>query len=238
MKNIIITGAASGIGKAAYEAINKGLYENIILLDKDEINVGCSKTKTYQADVSNEDEIRAIFKDLESKDILINYALNAAGVPGPNRPFSVTRMSDFKKIMDINFMGTMISMKYELKMMEKVGNGRIINLASVLARCGMTGSSSYAASKGAIVSASKCLAIEYAEKNIQINTLSPGAVDTNFLNLLKERMGGVESLNAIHPVKRVATAREIAPYITFILESDTSFLTGVDIPIDGGYSAQ
>ena len=168
MKNIIITGAASGIGKAAYEAINKDLYQTIILVDKDQISVDCDKTKAYQVDVSSEDEMKAVFKDLESKDILINYALNAAGVPGPNRPFSVTRISDFKKIMDINFMGTMISMKYELKMMEKVGNGRIINLASVLARCGMTGSSSYAASKGAIISASKCLAIEYAEKNLSL----------------------------------------------------------------------
>ena len=237
MNNILISGAASGIGLASYKAITKSLFKNVILLDKDEIQVNENCVLNYQCDITNESEVKAIFDDLNSKGIQVSHAVNAAGIPGPNKPFSATKVADFDKVMDVNFRGTMIMMRQQISMMEKIGNGRIVNIASVLARCGMAGSSSYAASKAAIIALSKTLAIEYAQKNIQINTLSPGAVDTNFLSLLKNRIGE-KNIAEIHPVKRVSSPDEIAQYIKFIIESDTSFLTGVDIPIDGGYSAQ
>jgi NAD(P)-dependent dehydrogenase (short-subunit alcohol dehydrogenase family) len=128
-------------------------------------------------------------------------------------------------------------MREELKVMEANNTGKILNVTSVLASCGMKGSSYYSASKAGIVAMSKSLAIEYAEKNIQINCISPGGVDTNLISDLKRRIG-VDTLKAIHPVKRIATAEEIATYVKFIMENDTSFMTGSELMVDGGYSAQ
>ncbi|AQS38624.1 dehydrogenase of unknown specificity, short-chain alcohol dehydrogenase like [Shewanella psychrophila] len=237
MKSILISGAANGIGKSTYQAINKDIYSNIILVDKEVIGFAEMGVLTYQCDISNEVEVKAVFDDLKAKQINISHAVNAAGIPGPNIPFSATEIGDFDKVMNINFRGTTLMMMNEIDMMNSIGGGRIVNIASVLAQCGLAGSSAYSASKAAIVALSKSLAIEYAERNIQINTLSPGAVDTNFLTLLKRRVGE-ENIAEIHPVKRVSSPDEIAQYIKFIIESDTSFLTGVDIPIDGGYSAR
>lgn len=237
MRNLLITGAANGIGNAVAQSIDQSLFRNIVLVDHSPID-GLEGILTYQVDITSEDQVNKLFLELENKDILITDAVNAAGIPGANRPFALTKISDFENVMNVNFFGNVKMMMQELRMMEMARKGRVINIASVLARCGMTGSSSYAASKGALVALTKSLAIEYAQKNIQLNTLSPGAVDTNFIGLLKKRMGGVDSLADIHPVKRVSTPSEIAQYINFLLEKDTSFLTGVDIPIDGGYSAQ
>lgn len=237
MNNILITGANSGIGEALFESLDLGQYENIIVLDKEKVSIDQKGIYSFKCDVSKKDEVAKIFKKLRSKGILISRAVNAAGVPGPNKPFLRSTIEEMQEVININFNSTMIMMHELLKDMEELGEGKIVNIASVLARCGMAGSSSYSASKAAIVALSRTLAIEYADKNIQINTISPGAVDTNFLNLLKKRIG-TDALSSIHPVKRIATAEEVACYIRFILEKETSFMTGVDIPIDGGYSAQ
>ena len=236
--NILITGAASGIGRATYEALNKDLYDNIVLADINPIEADNNKVIAIKCDISKEADITSLFKEIHSKDIFINMAVNAAGMPGPNKPLNMSSIEEFDRIISVNLRGTFISMKNELEDMAKVGNGKIINIASVLASCGMAGSSYYSASKAGIVALTKSLAIEYAQKNIQINCISPGGVDTNLISDLKKRMGSTAALEQIHPVKRIATADEIATYIKFILENNTSFMTGSEIFVDGGYSAQ
>ena len=236
--NILITGAASGIGRATYEALNKDLYENIVLADINPIEAENNKVIAIKCDISKEDDITSLFKELHTKDIFINMAVNAAGIPGPNKPLNMSSIEEFDRIISVNLRGTFISMKNELEDMTKIGNGKIINIASVLASCGMAGSSYYSASKAGIVALTKSLAIEYAQKNILINCISPGGVDTNLISDLKKRMGSTAALEQIHPVKRIATADEIATYIKFILENNTSFMTGSELFVDGGYSAQ
>jgi len=236
--NILISGAASGIGKATYEALNKELYENIVLTDINPIEIDDNKVTTIKCDISKSDEIQNLFDQLKDKGISVNQAVNAAGIPGPNKPLSASSVEEFDRIINVNLRGTFIMMKNELEQMELLGNGKIVNIASVLASCGMTGSSFYSASKAGIVALTKSLAIEYAQKNIQINCISPGGVDTGLISDLKKRMGGTEVLEQIHPVKRIASASEIAVYIKFILENDTTFMTGSELFVDGGYSAQ
>lgn len=237
MKNIMITGANSGIGKALYESLNRDYFSRFILLDLNEIKVDDERAICYQVDVSDDEKMESIFNDLYEKDILLTHAFNAAGVAGPNKPFTTTRVSEAKKVMDVNFFGTMISMRHQTKMMLRAGNGKIVNMSSVLADCALVGSSIYAASKSAIKALSNTLAIELAESNITINTLSPGAVDTGFIDTLKKRVGE-ETLSQLHPVKRISSPSEVANYAKFIFENDTSFMTGTDIKIDGGYSAK
>ncbi len=236
--NILITGAASGIGKATFESLNIDLYDKIILTDINSIEVSQENVLALKCDISNESDVNSLFETLKEKKITINKAVNAAGMPGPNKPLVQSTVEEFDKIISVNLRGTFIMMKKELEVMSKNGSGSIINIASVLASCGMAGSSYYSASKAGIVALTKSLAIEYAEKNIQINCVSPGGVDTNLISDLKKRMGSAAALEQIHPVKRIATAEEIATYIKFLLENNTSFMTGSEIFIDGGYSAQ
>lgn len=236
--NILITGAASGIGKATFESLNKDLYESIVLTDINPIEVDHEKVIAVKCDISKENEVKQLFDELKTKGIQINMAVNAAGMPGPNKPLATSTIEEFDRIINVNLRGTFMMMKSELEEMTKVGNGKIINIASVLASCGMSGSSYYSASKAGIVALTKSLAIEYGQKNIQINCISPGGVDTNLISDLKKRMGSTAALEQIHPVKRIATADEIAIYIKFILENDTSFMTGSELFVDGGYSAQ
>lgn len=236
--NILITGAASGIGKATFESLNKDLYESIVLTDINPIEVDHEKVIAVKCDISKEDEVKQLFDELKTKGIQINMAVNAAGMPGPNKPLATSTIEEFDRIINVNLRGTFMMMKSELEEMTKVENGKIINIASVLASCGMSGSSYYSASKAGIVALTKSLAIEYAQKNIQINCISPGGVDTNLISDLKKRMGSTAALEQIHPVKRIATADEIATYIKFILENKTSFMTGSELFVDGGYSAQ
>lgn len=237
-RNILITGAASGIGKATFEALNKDLFENIILTDINPIEVDDKKVTAIKCDISNFNEIEKLFAELHKSNIKISDAVNAAGMPGPNKPLAMSTIEEFDRIISVNLRGTFIMMKHELEDMTLLGTGKIVNIASVLASCGMAGSSYYSASKAGIVALTKSLAIEYAQKNIQINCISPGGVDTNLISDLKKRMGSAAALEQIHPVKRIATADEIATYIKFILENNTSFMTGSELFVDGGYSAQ
>lgn len=131
--NILITGAASGIGRATYEALNKDLYENIVLADINPIEAENNKVIAIKCDISKEDDITSLFKELHTKDIFINMAVNAAGIPGPNKPLNMSSIEEFDRIISVNLRGTFISMKNELEDMTKIGNGKIINIASVLA---------------------------------------------------------------------------------------------------------
>lgn len=238
VRNLIITGAASGIGRACYESIDKTLYSNIILLDINPIEVQETNVHTQKCNISCLSEVDALFKQNRDKGIFVTDAINAAGIPGPNKPLSMSSVEEFDKIINVNLRGTFLMLKHELEDMNKSQMGKIVNIASVLASCGMAGSSYYAASKAGIVALTKSLAIEYAQKNIQINCVSPGGVDTNLISDLKKRMGSATALEQIHPVKRIASAREIAVFVKFILENETSFMTGSELFVDGGYSAQ
>tara|TARA_Y100000768_G_C23983883_1_gene687555 strand:+ start:881 stop:1600 length:720 start_codon:yes stop_codon:yes gene_type:complete len=236
--SIIITGAASGIGAAAFEALNKDFFKDIILVDVTPFDVDLPNTHVFKCDISKEEEVNELFDKISNLNIRLTHAVNAAGVPGSNKPLNMSTVEEFDKVINVNLRGTFMMMKKQLEAMTSSGLGKIVNIASVLASCGMSGSSSYSASKAGIVALTKSLAIEYAQKNIQINCISPGGVDTNLISDLKKRMGGVGPLESIHPVKRIATPNEIATYIKFILENDTSFMTGSELFMDGGYSAQ
>lgn len=235
--NILITGASSGIGLSTFHSIDQSRYENIILVDKNPILVESEKVIVFQCDISSEQDVSALFKKLKDREIKINHLVNSAGVPGPNKPFLSSTVSEFDTIISTNLRGTFLILKYSLEVMEKLNFGKVVNISSVLASCGMSGSSYYSASKAGIVALTKSLAIEFAQKNIQINTVSPGGVDTNLISDLKERIG-LNNLAAIHPVKRIAQPEEIAKFISFILDNNTSFMTGSELFIDGGYSAQ
>jgi len=237
MKNIMITGASNGIGKATFDAIDKDLFDNIILIDKKNSDYCDEKTTSILCDIAKEEDVKRVFNFLDDKGIVITHAVNCAGVTGPSKTFSESTLEEFDKVMNVNLRGTFMMLKSQLEHMNKAMQGRIVNITSVLGSCAIAGGSQYGASKAGIIALTKHLAIEYAQKNILINCISPGGVDTDLIDDLRNSLG-VEVLAQMHPVKRIATPDEIANYIKFMIETATTFQTGTEIFIDGGYSAQ
>lgn len=237
MNNLLITGASSGIGKSVFETISTDRYDHIILIDKNDLDTNLNNVEFFKCDITKDDDVAKIFDNLKSKNIFITHAVNCAGVPGPSKSFKDSTIEEFDRVISVNLRATFVMLKKQIEHMTSVKKGKIINVASVLGSCGLAGSSYYGASKAGIIALTKHLAIEYASRNIQINCISPGGVDTNLISDLKGSIG-VEGLENIHPVKRIASPNEVANYIKFLIEDASSFVTGSEIFIDGGYSAQ
>ncbi len=142
---------------------------------------------------------------------------------------------DYRKVIAINQDGIFLASKYAIQEMLKSGGGVIINTSSVLGFVAQPGAFSYNASKGAVNTLTKSLAVEYGDKNIRVNAVNPGFVESGMVN--KEALGDFyDSLVAKHPIGRLGKADEIAHAIVFLTEND--FVTGETLVVDGGYLAQ
>jgi len=241
-KVAIVTGAASGIGLATAKALaDKGV--KVVLSDYNEA-AGKSETeelKSKGADVifiaanvalekSVQNLVTETVKNYGKLDIMVNNAGIAIVKPTEELTFE-----EYKNVISINQDGMFLGSKYAIKEMLKTGGGSIVNLASVLGLVGQAGALAYNASKGAVTIFSKSLAAEYATRNIRVNTVHPGYVDTGMVN--PTALGDVmyNGLVALHPIGRLGRPDEIAHGIVFLCENE--FVTGSSLVIDGGYTA-
>jgi NAD(P)-dependent dehydrogenase (short-subunit alcohol dehydrogenase family) len=145
--------------------------------------------------------------------------------------------------MGINAKGTFLCLKAEIKQMLKDGGGAIVNLSSVAGLIGFPGLSPYVASKHAVNGMTKNAALEYGKQGIRVNSICPGGIDTRMLDSLADQAsGGAQStqqmMDPLHPIGRIGKPEEVAELIVWLCSSRASFVTGTNIPIDGGYVAQ
>jgi NAD(P)-dependent dehydrogenase (short-subunit alcohol dehydrogenase family) len=237
----IVTGGASGIGLATVEAfVEKGA--KVIIADFNEQG-GTEvekKLKEKGADVlfvkvdvakeqSVENLVAETVKTYGKLDVIVNNA--GIGVLATTHELS---FEDYNRVISINQNGVFFGAKYAIKEMLKTGGGSIVNTASILGHVGEAGAFAYNASKGAVNIMTKSLAIEYADKNIRVNAVCPGYVESGMVN--KEALGEFyDGLVARHPIGRLGRAEEIAHAIVFLVEND--FVTGTSLLVDGGYTA-
>lgn len=249
MKNLdnkvaIITGAGSGIGRSTAHLLAKeGAKVVVSDIDKDignavvkEIEEAGGKAFFVHSDSSKAEGHKSLVEETIKKYGSLDIAVNNAGIGGPLAPTGEYPIDGWQKVIDINLSGVFYGMRYQIPAMEKNG-GSIINIASILGQAGTQGSPAYVASKHGVVGLTKAAALEYANKNIRINSIGPGYIKTPLLtNSLDDSQ--MEGLVSLHPIGRLGESNEIAEMILWLASSKSSFATGAYYPVDGGYLAQ
>ena len=239
-KVALITGATRGIGREiALELAENGMdiainyrSESDIPEDlKGEIEAYNVRCEFVQADVSDFEQCERMVKETVEKFGKIDVLVNNAGI---TRDGLIMRMKkeDFESVIDVNLVGTFNVTRNVIPHMIKQRAGRIVNLASVVGVAGNAGQTNYSASKAGVIGFTKSLAKEVASRNILVNAVAPGFIDTDMTSVLSDSVK--ENIHAQIPLKRMGTKREVAKVVKFLVSEDSSYVTGQVVNIDGG----
>ncbi len=239
-KVALITGATRGIGKQIAITLSKQGYDIALNFRKENDELSNVKTQiensgvkclTIQGDISNFEDCERIVKETIEKFEKIDVLVNNAGI---TKDMLLARMKeeDFKQVIDVNLVGTFNMTKNVINYMMKARQGRIINISSVVGIAGNAGQSNYSASKAGIIGFTKSLAKEVASRNILVNAVAPGFIETSMTDVLKDEVKN-EIAKSI-PLKRMGTPEDVANVVKFLASSDSSYITGQVLQVDGG----
>ncbi len=246
MKNkvAIITGAASGIGKATAELFAQH-GAKIIVSDiretegeqtaKDIVSAG-GTASFFKTDVANPADMEALVDYAVKTYGKLDIAVNNAGIGGEQNLVGDMSIEGWNKVITINLSSLFYGMKYQLQAMLKNGGGSIVNISSILGSVGFAYSAGYSAAKHGIIGLTQTAALEYSARNIRINAVGPGFIDTPLLKGLDDNV--MKQIIAMHPIGRLGRSEEVAELIFWLAGDKASFVTGSYYPVDGGYLAK
>ena len=234
-KKILITGATGGIGKA--------LVKKFLSLDGTILATGTNTEKldslkkefpnlnVLKFDISDHGKIEDFIENVSSQLVGLDVLVNNAGITMDNLSL---RMKDeeWKRVIDINLSSTFYLCKHAIKKMLKNKYGRIVNITSIVGHTGNLGQANYSASKAGMVAMSKSLAIEYAKKNITINCVSPGFIQSNMTDRIVESIKAV--LTSRIPMSKLGTGEDVSNTVAFLSSDAASYITGETIHVNGG----
>jgi NAD(P)-dependent dehydrogenase (short-subunit alcohol dehydrogenase family) len=247
-KTALVTGGGAGIGRATALAFaHEGA--RVVLGNRNEsrgretvelIRKSGGSAAFRRTDVTVATDVEALVAFAVNEFGSLDLAFNNAGVFADLSPITEQSEADYDRVIDTNVKGVWLSMKYELRQMQKQGRGVIVNNASIGGLVGSgAGLAVYSASKHAVVGLTKCAALENAKKGIRINAVCPAVIDTDMAAKFARDLGiTTEEFSEVHPVGRNGRPEEVASAVMYLCSDGASFMTGSSLVIDGGLTAQ
>jgi len=242
---VLITGALTGIGRATAVAFAKNGARVIAsgrreaegkALEAELRRLG-AEAAFIPADVRHEDDVRNLVDQAAARFGRIDAAVNTAGTEGRPGPVTEQTAASYAATFDTNVLGTLLSMKHELRVMQAQGHGSIINISSTYGHEGAAGASVYAASKHAVEGLTKSAALEAAGFGVRVNAVAPGPTDTGMLTRFTGTAERKAAMRKGVPLGRLGEPMEIAQAAVFLASDHASFVTGQILAADGGKSA-
>jgi NAD(P)-dependent dehydrogenase (short-subunit alcohol dehydrogenase family) len=242
-KHIVITGASAGIGKEISLLVNKlGASVSLIGRNKDALEdiinqLQGKRNNYYEFDVTNFNQIDQLISLIVKNTGKIDGFVHSAGIE-MTRPLKLLNAEHYKEVFDVNTIAALEMTKSITKNNNISSHSSIIFIASIVGILGQPAKTAYSASKGALIAASKCLALELASKEIRVNTILPALVETEMSAKILESLSEESKKNILkmHPLG-FGKAIDVANSAAFLLSSASKWITGVEFIIDGGYSA-
>jgi len=242
---VLITGALTGIGRAAALAfaaegsriVVSGRREEAGQALATELRGLGAEAEFIRADVRHEDDVRELVDRTVARFGRLDVAVNNAGTEGHPGPVTEQSADSYAATFDTNVLGTLLSMKHELRVMQAQGSGSIVNISSTYGHRGARGASVYAASKHAVEGLTRSAALEVAGSGVRVNAVAPGPIETAMLNRFTGTAERKAGLVTGVPLQRAGQPEEIADAIIFLASGKSSFTTGQVFHIDGGKSA-
>ena len=242
---VLITGALTGIGRATAVAFAQEGARVVISGRREddgqalvtELRALGAEAEFVRADVRHEDDVRNLVDRTVERFGGLDVAVNNAGTEGKPGPLTEQSAETYAATFDTNVLGTILSLKHEMRVMLAQRHGNIVNLSSTMGSRGAAGASMYVASKHAVEGLTKAAALEGAAAGVRVNAVAPGPVESALLNRLTGNADRKASLVAGVPVKRAGTAEEIAQTIVFLTSDKVDYLTGQIVGVNGGKTA-
>jgi len=239
-KVAIITGGASGIGAATARLfVQEGAKVVLVDLNEEkgkafeaELKAQNAEALFVKANITSEEDVQNIYKETIAAFGKVDIVFNNAGI-GRVTPTEELEYAEWRNTVNVDLDGVFLVARDAIREMLKSGGGTIVNTASMYGWVGSPGSAAYNAAKGGVINLTRSLALEYATRNIRVNALAPGFIDTPIIPEESK-----EVLKTMTPMQRLGQSEEMAKAVLFMASDDSSFMTGNVLTVDGGYTAQ
>jgi NAD(P)-dependent dehydrogenase (short-subunit alcohol dehydrogenase family) len=244
-KTVLITGALTGIGRATAFAFARegstlvvaGRHDDAGIALANELRALGVEAEFIRADVRREEDVRSLVDKTVARFGRLDVAVNNAGTEGKPGPVTEQTPDSYAAMFDTNVLGTLLSLKHELRVMQPQGSGSIVNISSTMGERGAANLSLYTASKHAVEGLTKSTALEAAAFGVRVNAVAPGPTETGMLDRLTGTPEKKSAFFAAVPLKRGGKPEEIADAIVFLASEKASFITGQIVRINGGKTA-
>lgn len=245
-KIAIVTGGGKGIGHAVAKMLaEEGAQVAVTDIDEaagratvDSLTESGHAAAFFEHNVASEEDWERVVEEVQDTFGVPDVLVNNAGIYRIE-PIDETTVEDWRQLMDVNVTGVFLGMKHCTPLMREQGQGSVINLSSVAGLVGVPGHACYGASKGAVRTMTKDAAIELAEAGVRVNSVHPAYIDTQMADYGAETQGASkEELDAMHPVGHMGEPDDVAYAVVYLASEESKFMTGAELVIDGGFTAQ